>query len=74
MLLEYAKMDIRIVPDDFSIEKDGDIPFSDYCKIIKKFPNQTEIALYKKASIEVIIGDYFSEKNLIDKYNSFLNR
>ncbi|MCI9182140.1 MAG: DUF4263 domain-containing protein [Acholeplasmatales bacterium] len=74
MLLEYAKMDIRIVPDDFTIEKDGDIPFSDYCEIIEKFPNQTEIALYKKASIEAIIGNYFSEKNSIDKYNSFLNK
>lgn len=72
MISEYANSDIKIVPNDFPIINDGFIPVHIFEKLIEKFPNQREIALYKRACISSVIGEYFSDTSAIQKYNDYV--
>ena len=72
MISEYVNSNIKIVPNDFPIENDGFVPLQIFEQLIEKFPNQREIALYKRACISAIIGEYFSDTSPIQKYNEYV--
>lgn len=72
MISECVNSDIKIVPNDFLIENDGFVPLQIFEQLIEKFPNQREVALYKRACISAIIGEYFSDTSPIQKYNEYV--
>ena len=72
MISEHINSDIKVVPNDFPIVNDGFIPVFVFEQLIAKFPNQHEIALYKRACISSIIGEYFSDMTAIQKYNDYI--
>lgn len=72
-IISYVKESVLIVDDDSEIGR-GKIPISYYISLIKSFPNQREILLYKYNVISSIIGAFFDKQDDIKKYNNFVNK
>lgn len=56
-------------------QKDNNLPYVDFTKLIKTFPTTHEIKLYRQAKVTSILKNYF--KNVNDKelaYNDYLNK
>lgn len=72
---ECANTNVYIVDEyDENIGNNGYIPYSQYEKLIKNFPNSRELFLYKKMRIETLIGDFFDNNNSCQKYNKYIQK
>ena len=55
--------------------ENSNFPFLEFQKLIKSFPNSTEIKKYSNARIDLIVKEYFGTKeNFEEKYQQYMNK
>jgi len=67
----------KLVPEDIYIggNRANSIPYLDFMRLIKGFPNTYEIDRYANARLSVVLRDYF--ESVVDyekKYNRYMNK
>ena len=68
---EYTNSDVVRIGDD----ENDDLPFSEFERFSKSFPNSYEITKYLNARVDSILSDYFNiDKNYEEEYLAYLEK